>query len=275
MEFQILISTMYQTNLDFLVPIFKNNNINNYNIIVINQTDTNRFLESNESNILVFNSLERGTSASRNLAIEKATAKFALFADDDVVFDKDFDQIILKAFADYPKAYLLSFECTTGHHKLKHTNYPKAGLHNKLTLKPIHMVVMAVNLEILKKSGVLFNAYFSLGGKFNGGTEYVFLRAAYSAGLTAYHISENIVHHQELSSGKFMGSDKGIHTRSARVNHFHGSLYAYLWLFKYLYFLLNNGYIEKKELLKKFQVGKKGITDYNTLLHQGVIKRQQ
>ena len=274
MEFQVLISTMFKVNLNFLEPIFINNNISDYNIIVVNQTDKDSLLKSNLSNVIVYNSFERGTSASRNLAIEKASAKYALFADDDTVFDQGFDQIILNEFAKYSDAYLLSFECTTGENKVKHTKYPKPGLHNRLTLKPIHMVVMAVNLEILKKSGVLFNKYFSLGGVFSGGTEYVFLREAYSKDLKSYHINKNIVHHHELSSGKFMGSDRGIHTRAARINHFHGVLYSYLWLFKYLFFLVKNDYINVMQLNSKFIVGKKGITDYNNLIKQGNIKRQ-
>ena len=274
MKFEILISTMFRTNLSFLEPMFSKNNIEDYNILIINQTDASKILKSNLDNISVINSFERGTSASRNLGLKNATAEICLFADDDTVFKPHFKEIILKEFNEHNNAYMVTFEAVDKNN-IPHLNYCKAGLHNKKTLKTIHMIVMAVKPKLLLEKEVFFNDYFSLGGKFSGATEYVFLRNALHQNLTAYHQKKIIVEHHELSSGKQLSSDRVIHTRSARKNHFTNSFIAILWLLKYILFLLRKRLITFKEVYPKFKVGLKGIDDYNDLLNKGLIKRQQ
>ncbi len=273
MTFEILLSTMYRTDLGFLDTIFKYNPLSNYNVLIINQTEPNKLLKSKDPNIRVFNSFERGTSASRNLAIKNAKGDICLFADDDTTFKPNFNQIIISAFKQYTEAYLLSFE-TVSQEGIPHLEYPKKGLHNKKTLKTVHMTGMAIRREKLVAANIFFNAYFSLGGLFSGGTEYIFLRDAYAKNLKAYHISKAIVEHDEVSSGKAIACDRVLHTNSARINHFHGSIKSRLYLFKYLFFLIRKKMITFSEIKQKYCVGLKGITDYEDLLKKGLIKRQ-
>lgn len=277
MNFEILVSTMFRTDLDFLDKMFSKNDKQKFQILIINQTDEDRLLVSENPKINVINSFERGTSASRNLAIENCIGEVCLFADDDTIFESNFDKIILNEIKTINKnVYLFSFESTSGSNKQLHLNYPKQGLHNKKTLKKVHMITMVFYREKLLNSKIRFNKYFSLGGKFSGGTEYVFLRDAYSRGMNAYHIKKTIVHHiDEISSGKKMDSDQKIHTLSARYNHFYGSIIAFLWLCKYIFFLMRNKLISANEIIPKFKVGIKGIRDYDELLQKGLIKRQQ
>lgn len=275
MKFEILISTMFKYDMSFLKDIFLNNKIEDYNILVVNQTTKDKLLHSDNSKIRVFNSFERGTSASRNLAIKNAQGEYCLFGDDDIIYEPNFEKTILKAFDKYYDACLLSFEATTGDNKELHTKYPNEGKHNKDSLRPIHMIVMAFRREKLLSSKILFNTYFSLGGKFSGGTEYVFLRNAYANGVNAYHISKTIVHHQNVSSGKLMGSDRSIHTSAARMNHFSSNWYARLWLVKYTVFLLRKKHITFNTAIPKFKIGLKGIKEYNILEKKGLISRQK
>ena len=277
MDFEILISTMFRTDLLFLDNIFSKTSVENYNVLIINQTDDDKFLNSSLDNIRVCNSLERGTSNSRNLAIENAKGNICLFADDDTIFEENFENIITSEFKKHQDMYLLSFESTSGEKKDFHLDYPKlSGIHTKNSLRKVHMITMAFNRQKLIESKVRFNQYFSLGGKFNGGTEYVFLRNAFSKGLKAFHIKKTIVHHiDDISSGKKMESDQKIHTSSARANHFNGVIYAYLWLCKYLFFLLRNGLIKSNQIAYKFRVGVKGINEYTELLNKGLISRQK
>lgn len=275
MKFEILIATMFKVDLVFLNQIFSKNNINNYTILVVNQTTTDKLLVSNKSNIRVINSFERGTSASRNLAIKNAIGDICLFGDDDLVYEPNFAKTILSSFEKHPDAYLLSFEAISGESRKAHGNYPVTGKHTKKSLIPIHMVVMAFRRLKLLQSNVLFNEYFSFGGKFSGGTEYVFLMNAYFCNLVAYHISKTIVYHDGPSSGKDMGSDRSIHTNAARINHFNNSLYAKLWLIKYVVFLVRKNYISLNSLIMKYKVGLKGIKDYNELEKKKLISRQK
>jgi len=274
MKFEILLSTMFKTNLDFLDSIFFNNQMQNYNILIVNQTTKEKLLFSNKSNIRVFNSYEKGTSASRNLAIKNAKGNICLFADDDITYKPKFHKIILDSFDKYKDAYLLSFE-TTDENNIAHIKYPKEGIHNKKTLKTTHMTGMAIRRELLLKSNTFFNPYFSLGGMFSGGTEYIFLREAYSKKLKAYHVSKSIVEHPEHSSGKELNSDRVIHTTAARYNHFFGNIIAIIALIKYILFLVKKRLINFNQIIPKITIGLKGIKEYNKLIDKGLIKRQK
>ncbi len=275
MKFEILLSTMFRTDLGFLDNIFKNNNLLDYDILIINQTTPDKLLKVPTSKkIRIINSFERGTAISRNLAINNAKGKFCLIADDDIVYEKDFEKVILNEFNNYKDAYLLSFEASN-YKKIPHQNYPKQQQHNKKSLRPIHNIVMCFKLELVKKHSVFYNKYFSLGGKFGNGEEYLFLRDAYKKGLKAYHIKKNIVFHDSFSSGKAMSSDSIIHTRAARKNHFYNTYFALGWLCKYLFFLYRHNFIKAADFKSKFMVGLKGINDYNELLKKGLIKRQK
>jgi len=252
MKFEILLSTMFQTDLGFLDQIFCNNTINDYNILIINQTTESKILQSNVTNIRVINSFKRGTAASRNLALNNAKGDICLIADDDIIYEKDFDKTILNEFKNYPDAYLLSFEASNLN-KIPHQNYPKPQLHNKKSLKRIHNIVMSFKLNDVKKNNIYYNEYFSLGGKFGNGEEYLFLRNALSKRLKAYHVNKNIVIHESYSSGKNMGSDSIIHMKGAQKNHFHNDLYAYAWVFKYVFFLIRKKYITVNQLYSKIK----------------------
>lgn len=274
MQFEILLATMFRTDLNFLKPILQHNLQENLSILIINQTDEDKLLHTNFANIRVINSFDRGTSASRNLAIKNAKGEICLFADDDTIFKPNIKQTILKEFTKHPEAYMLTFEAVNSEN-LPHLNYCKEGLHDKETLKTIHMIVMAVRPAILKKQEVWFHKYFSLGGKFSGGTEYVFLRNAYAHNLISYHKKISIVEHHEESSGKFVASNRAVHTRAAAKNHFSNNFIAHLWVIKYLFFLWRKDYISLKEIPEKWKFGKKGIKDYNDLLKLGKVNRQQ
>ena len=68
-------------------------------------------LESfNPDNINLINVNEIGLSKSRNLAIENAKADICLLADDDIVYENNFESIILNAFNLNPCADIITFK---------------------------------------------------------------------------------------------------------------------------------------------------------------------
>ena len=266
---EILISTMYKVDLEFLDPMFQHNAIADFDIIIVNQTSSDKLLSSNTPNIKVFNSLERGSPASRNLAITKATQAICLMSDDDIVYQPNLLQIILKAYRNQPEASLISFEAVNEHGEF-YTDYYPEGVHNKNTLKKIYTWVITFKRSVFKDHSIYFNHYFGVGSIFKGVTEYVFLRNAYDKGLPMYHVSKTIVMHPDMSSGRKMAGDNAIYARAAMHQRFYGNL-SYLWLVKYIFFLLRHGCISTKDISHKFSVGLKGIKKYNELKLQGKI----
>ena len=102
-KLEILMSTMNKTSLSFLEPIFPNHNLEDLNILVVNQTQVGKELNSDLENIRVFNSYEKGLSKSRNLAIQNALGEICLIADDDTEYLPDFaSEFTLKSIAHLP-----------------------------------------------------------------------------------------------------------------------------------------------------------------------------
>jgi glycosyltransferase involved in cell wall biosynthesis len=269
LHIEILISTMFRDDLGFLEPMFVDNNIDDFNLIVVNQTSEDKVLVSDKPNIKVINSFERGSPASRNLAIQNASKDICLMSDDDIVYMPNLKDTITKAYQRHPNAAMISFEAIDETGKL-YTNYYPEGAHNKKSLKKIYTWVITFNRKVFRENGVFFNHYFGVGSVFKGETEYVFLRNAYDKNLPMIHVAQTIVTHPNESSGRHMGSDNAIFARSALRYRFYGNL-SYLWVFKYVLFLLRHKYISWKHIISKIKTGFKGIQTYKRLKSEGKI----
>lgn len=269
LHIEILISTMFRDDLGFLEPMFVNNHIDEFNLIVVNQTTEAKVLVSDKPNIKVINSFERGSPASRNLAIQNASKDICLMSDDDIVYMPNLKDTIIRAYERHPNAAMISFEAIDESGKL-YTNYYPEGVHKKKSLKKIYTWVISFNRKVFRENDVFFNHYFGVGSVFKGETEYVFLRNAFDKNLPMIHVAQTIVMHPNESSGRDMGSDNAIFARSALRYRFYGNL-SYLWIFKYVIFLLRHKYISKKHLISKIKTGFKGIQTYKRLKSEGKI----
>lgn len=260
---------MFKEDLDFLEPMFLHNNSNDFDIIIVNQTSDDKLLLSDNPKIKVINSFERGSPASRNLAIKNATKDICLMSDDDIVYEPNLFLTLQEAYKRSPDATMISFEAIDEQGKL-YTNYYPEGKHNKETLKKIYTWVITFRRSVFRDHAIYFNHYFGVGSIFKGVTEYVFLRNAYDKGLLMQHISKTIVMHPDVSSGRKMGSDNAIYARAAMHQRFYGNL-SYLWLVKYIFFLLRHHLITFNDIGLKFSIGIKGIKKYKTLNTEGKI----
>lgn len=269
LRIEILISTMFRDDLGFLEPMFVNNNIDDFYLIVVNQTTEGKELVSNTPNIKVINSFERGSPASRNLAIQNASKDICLMSDDDIVYKSKLKQTILDAYQNNPNAAMISFEAVDETGKL-YTNYYPEGVHNKKSLKKIYTWVITFRRKVFRDNHIFFNHYFGVGSVFKGETEYVFLRNAFDKNLPMIHVAQTIVMHPNESSGRQMGSDNAIFARAALRYRFYGNL-SYLWVFKYVFFLIRYNFISFKELGHKVGIGFKGIATYKRLKRNNVI----
>ena len=135
MRLQVLISTMHQKDFGLLDKM----NIQT-DARVINQCDKNDYSEFdyNGHSIKWFSFSERGVGLSRNSALMRADADVLLFADDDVVYEDGYEEMILQEFKNNPKASVMVFNLQslnpdrpefidTKNHKLKITNCLKYG----------------------------------------------------------------------------------------------------------------------------------------------------
>ena len=260
---EILISTKNRDNLDFLNSIFINNDTHTNSILIINQTQNINFSCPHSDNINLVNVSETGLSKSRNLAIEKAKSDICLFADDDIVYENDYDSIILNAFNLNPSADIITFKMND----LKGNSfkdYPIIKKHNKKSLSFVNSVVIAFRRDSIISNKVLFDENFGLGSIFQTADEYVFLRNALKLKLNIVFHNEVILSHPINSSGKDVASDRILFAKGALFYKYYNIL-SFIKLIHYLYLMFKFKYISLGQIFNKYFVGVKGIIKYKKI----------
>jgi GT2 family glycosyltransferase len=203
---EILVSTMNQISLDFLLQMFPFRHFSNYNILIINQTKTNK-LSSEFPSVRVINSLEIGLSKSRNLAIENAIGKILIIADDDIIYQKDFIEKIIVAHNKLYEATIVNF-CAikeNGAYLKKYPTNSKQQL-NAMEILNVSSIEMTIKKEKLHSIGTRFDENFGLGSNsFEMGEETVFLFDLKRKNQQITFENEVIVAHYGLTSSDKIG----------------------------------------------------------------------
>jgi glycosyltransferase involved in cell wall biosynthesis len=257
---EILISTKDRDNLDFLNNIFVNNNAHSNPILIINQTQNLNFSCPHSDNINLINVNEIGLSKSRNLAIANAKADICLLADDDIVYENNFESIILNAFNLNPTADIITFKMNDFEGN-SFKSYPIIKKHNKKSLSFVNSVVIAFRRNSIISNKVFFDENFGLGSTFQTADEYVFLRNALNLNLNIVFHNEVILSHLVDSSGKDVASDRILFAKGALFYKYYNIL-SFLKLIHYLYLMLKFKYISLGQVINKYLIGVKGIIKY-------------
>ena len=257
---EILISTKDRDNLDFLNNIFVNNNAHSNPILIINQTQNLNFSCPHSDNINLINVNEIGLSKSRNLAIENAKADICLLADDDIVYENNFESIILNAFNLNPSADIITFKMNDFKGN-SFKDYPIIKKHNKKSLSFVNSVVIAFRRNSIISNKVFFDENFGLGSTFQTADEYVFLRNALNLNLNIVFHNEVILSHPVDSSGKDVASDRILFAKGALFYKYYNIL-SFLKLIHYLYLMFKFKYISLGQVINKYLIGVKGIIKY-------------
>lgn len=261
---EILVSTVNRYSLDFLEVMFQNNSLSNYQILVINQTTADCIIHSSEPNIRVINSFEKGLSKSRNLAIENAVGDICLLADDDVVYLEGFERHIEEAYQKFTDADVITFKTITTENK-PFSNYPERSTKLSSFSKHVLSIEISFKRSSILNSSTLYNEFFGLGATFQDSENYLFLLDLQKqTDLNLYFVPEFIVMHPPLTSSDEVVSDRLIFARCALNYKLYGNA-AYVYVFKYLFYLIRHRLITFNELNDKFKVAQSGIHTFKKL----------
>jgi glycosyltransferase involved in cell wall biosynthesis len=262
-DFEILIATKDRSNLDFLQPMFPHEHFSTFNLLIVNQTE-NAILQSDFDSVRVLNTNEKGLSKSRNKAIQNASNNICLFTDDDVIFTENLKIKILSAFEKDLKASIITFNHVRIGDSEPQKKQNKTFEHNKESIWNVSSIEIAFKLNDIKRSNISFDENFGLGSFFETAEEVLFLQSALSQNLKVSFNPEIIVSHPQFSSGKNEGSDSIIYGRSALFYKLYHN-FAYVWLIKYVFFLIRRKSIKISEIQKKIKTGINGISRFKEL----------
>lgn len=261
-DVEILLSTMNRTSLDFLVPMFPFSHFTNFNILIINQTTKDALLHSQHPSVRIVNSFDRGLSKSRNLLIENAYHKIGLIADDDLVFVEGFDEKVAGGFNRFPMAAAVKF-ITTTFEGVPFRNYPPKPVARLTAMQRLNSTSweIAINIEVVRKSGIKFDTRFGLGAMFPLGEEPIFINELHNAGYQVSHEPEIIVTHKEFKDSDNITLAENYRIRGAYLKKIFGGRFA-LWLGIQLLYNLKSGVVKPSKLLYAINHGLKGQNEF-------------
>lgn len=182
-------------------------------LVVVQNEDEASYVVSNPKARLV-ELKNNGVAKSRNAAMDRASGKYLLFADDDVVFENSgIDQavdylennpncaIVLARAVDESGSLRKRYTETVT--PLKLTNSARAATYE-----------MLIRLDSIKGRGIRFDEEFGAGAKFYLGDEYIFIADALRAGLVGAHLPITIARHPSDSSGSRWGERSDLKARA-------------------------------------------------------------
>lgn len=259
MEFEILCVTMHQKDFSKIEQM----NIRS-NVVFANQCDNTSYeeIEFGEYKAKMISTNTRGVGINRNLCLAYASADICLFADDDVVYNDDYKDVILKEFSEHPDAdiFVFNLETDSARKQIKYKDTKKRGKFSKI---PWGAIRIAFRLSSIKKANVHFTTLFGGGALFPSGEDSMWLLDAKRKGLIFYVSKETIGKFSCSESSWFSGYDeKFFFSKGAFCKAMHKKMTNF-WLKYYLFRYRKYGSLSKKEK-KKWM--KHGVNGYKKML---------
>lgn len=185
---------MFNMNLEVMLSIMnlEKEDLDKMNItskcIVINQCGKETYEEYKNFSIYSYN--EIGLSNSRNRGLKHITEDIILLCDDDVVYNKDYANIIINEFEKNKKADFIVFNINSPNRTIKF-NKKNKRLHLCNVLKYTSTRI-AFKRKSIENSNIVFNNLFGAGAKYTSGEDTLFLTLALNRGLKIFSSTKNI-----------------------------------------------------------------------------------
>lgn len=176
--------------------------------IIANQCDKNEYKEYKvgERNLKMISTTTKGVGKNRNFALLHATGDILLFADEDMVYYDDYEEIIKKAFSIIPNADVIIFQIENRNPKSgKKITIDKVSRLHLLNSLKYGAVRIAVKRESLLKANIWFSLLFGGGAKYCSGEDTIFIRDCFKKRLKVYSFPESIAVLKQEDSTWFTG----------------------------------------------------------------------
>ena len=149
---------------------------------VINQCGENKSEKYKNFNIYSYDEL--GTSNSRNRGLEQINEDIILLCDDDVVYNKDYEKIVLNEFEKNTKADVIIFNYESPNRKKRIIKKRKRlHIYNSLNYATYNI---AFRKNSILSNNIKFNPSFGPGAKYNNGSDTLFIRDLFKNKLKVY-----------------------------------------------------------------------------------------
>lgn len=222
----VLIATMNQTDDSFL----DNMKIQS-DVIVCNQNVERtlyRKYERNNHVVRWYDFQEKGVGLNRNNALMRSDADICLIADDDVVYEDGYSNIIINAFEKNPKADVILFN-------VKSTpDFPRFECNNKMRITQWNCgrfggVRIAFRRNSVVKNAISFSLIFGGGALFSAGEDNMFIRDCIRKKLRVIAVPDYILSlNNDRESTWFKGYTQKWYEDMGTSYVYHYGKYAYI-----------------------------------------------
>lgn len=229
MKIEVLLSCMNQK--DFSVTEKMNLTTD---ILIVNQTKKNGYVERiiGKNKQRMISNTQKGLSKSRNELLLNMNGDIGILCDDDVEYEKNYEEIILKAFNELEEADIIVFNIKRINSKIINRK-----MMTKIRRAPRYRNYSSVQLAFRKtsfyKNNLFFNIQFGTGSSYSSGEEALILREANRKKLKIYEYPAIIATVDDSNSSWFIGYDekfffdKGAWLKEAYPK----TYYIFMWYF--------------------------------------------
>jgi len=187
MTVEVLVATMHQKDYSILERM----NISS-DALIGNQCDHNSIdhITYKKHDVTFYSFAERGVGLNRNNTLMRSKADICIFADDDMIFYDNYEEIIKKAFLELPDADVLC---------LNIDDEPKIRIVNKKVSRvrwynygKYGAARIAIRREAIIRNGIFFNLSFGGGAEYSQGEDTLFLFECLKKGLHVYAVPATV-----------------------------------------------------------------------------------
>lgn len=204
MSFEVLLSAMHLRDESYIDTLGIHTDC-----VVVNQCDRQSRKKAvhdtpkGSVNVSYIETVERGLSKSRNMAIAAATADVCILCDNDVEYVDDYDEIISGAFEKYDADVIVFFIKRPERQKPVFDRVKKMGYLSVLKIFSPEVAFRRSSIE-----GISFNELFGAGARFFLGEENLFLYECLKRGKKVLYVPEMIAQVRDEESTWFKGYDR-------------------------------------------------------------------
>ena len=176
--------------------------------IICNQSNAVEFVSYKHKGYQVdaYTFAEHGVGLNRNNALLRASADIVLFADDDIVYEENYREMVLAEFKKHPKADMILFNVTAADGRQTY-HIDRFGRVRWYNCGRYPTYSMAVRLEPLQRERITFSLLFGGGAKYCNGEDSLFIQECIRKGLRVYKAPVLIGRENGRDSTWFKGYD--------------------------------------------------------------------
>ena len=248
MKLEVLLSVMNLNNKD----------LDKMNITskctVINQCGKESFEKYKNFNIYSYN--EKGLSNSRNRGLEHVSEDIIILCDDDVVYNDDYEKIILDEFEKNKDADVITFNIDSPNRKIKlNKKNKRLHLYNSLRYTSSRIAFRRCSI-----GNTRFNVLFGSGSKYTSGEDTLFLVSLLKNKKRIYSSTKNIGIVYQNESNWFKGyNEKYFNDKGAL---FTAINYRFRHVLMLQYLLRHKEVLTNYKLKEAYKIMKKGSKEY-------------